>query len=103
MVVLTGVVDANGRFSGLEAGLVDKPSLPTPNAGAFTLSVRDEDGVEIHTQPLTVHRDMDGQMSVWGARFATGGAPRFVVILDANGEVVVDEEVWADQLTAPED
>ena len=103
VVVLTGVVDAKGRFWGLEAGLADKPALATPSGGAFTLSVRDQHDVEIHTQPLTVHRDMDGQMSVWGTRFATRGVPRFVVIRDANGGLVVDEEIRVDQLAAAED
>lgn len=98
VVVLTGIVGADGQFSRLEASLSDKSALSPPLDSGFTLSVLDGDRREIHTQRLAVHSDGDGRLSVWGARFATGGIPRFVIVRDANGTVVFDEELTGERL-----
>ena len=103
-VVLTGIVEGDAQFSGLRLESSDKPPLAPPLDGAFTLSVLDEQGVEIHTQQLAVHAGIDGRLSVWGARFATAVMPAVVIIRDASGVIVFEERVVSatgDEVIAP--
>ena len=90
-IVLTGIVSAGGRFSGLRVETSTKPALPPPAEGSFTLAVLDAQRVQLHTQRLAVHADEDGRLSVWGARFAVDGTPRFVVVRDGEGAVVFEK------------
>ena len=93
-VVVTGVVGADGEFSALQVDASDRPALAPPADSTFTLSVLDADGIEIHTQGLAVHADAYGHLSVWGARFAqTDGTPRSVIVRNADGAVVFQDEV----------
>ena len=97
-VVVTGIVNANGELTGLRVDRSDKPALAAPHDSPFVLSVLDERRREIYAQPLAVHRDADGIPSVWGARFAADGTPRVLIIRDASGAVVFEEELTVEQL-----
>ncbi len=99
-VVVTGIVEADGRFSEVRVGLSDKAPLAPGTDGAFTLSVLDDRRREIHTQPLAVHRGSDGRLSVWGARFAASGTPTFVIVRDAGGAIVLEEQLQAAHIPA---
>ena len=99
-LALSGRVDASGAWSLTHNQTTEKEPRPPAPDGEFTLILFDEGGLELHREPLSVMAVSHSGEAGWAARTPTPVRPaREVVILNAQGEAVLREELAA--LTLP--
>ena len=97
-LALSGRVDASGVWSLTHCLHTAKGPRPPALDGEFTLILYGENGVELYREPLAVMAVSHSGEAGWAARTPVRPA-REVVILNAQGEAVLHEELAARTLS----
>ena len=94
-LALSGRIDAAGRWSLTHVQLAEKGPRP-PQDGDFTLILLDNDGAELHRESLAPSALSEGDVGAWAVRTPIPApAPGELVIRDAQGEIVLRDELPA--------